>query len=308
MKRKKPYKYSKKVGRYVPSTNTGNREFYFGILLSIYPMINEEFPEEKLEINSTFGKFLFTELISNLRLCRNLDQNLKSLNGELRYFINNRDILEHKYKRKAIEDEMLRIAKSKHKSTFFFKAKEYLIGLSIGFFYYLISNSIVVSTIIFFISWIATYIIVNILILKKLNLYNSYVENALKNYNYEKDLSLNEKRILLSVISLNEQISFHETEISKIKEIITIKTRTILNDDFIKFVLSDHFYNSTDWKTKRNEILEIHENVCVQCGISENLSVDHIQPRSKFPERALESSNLQILCLICNSSKGNKIN
>ena len=47
------------------------------------------------------------------------------------------------------------------------------------------------------------------------------------------------------------------------------------------------------------------------CGRSKKehgvvIHVDHIKPRSKFPELALEFDNLQILCDDCNIGKCNK--
>jgi 5-methylcytosine-specific restriction endonuclease McrA len=36
-------------------------------------------------------------------------------------------------------------------------------------------------------------------------------------------------------------------------------------------------------------------------------NVDHIKPRRRYPELALEFSNLQILCNRCNKQKGNKV-
>ncbi|WP_374684733.1 HNH endonuclease [Scandinavium hiltneri] len=43
---------------------------------------------------------------------------------------------------------------------------------------------------------------------------------------------------------------------------------------------------------------------CVYCGRSRRdgvkLHVDHIKPRSKYPQLALEFSNFQVLCENCN--------
>ena len=35
------------------------------------------------------------------------------------------------------------------------------------------------------------------------------------------------------------------------------------------------------------------------------MNVDHIKPRKLFPNLALDSSNLQVLCEVCNHGKGN---
>jgi hypothetical protein len=44
---------------------------------------------------------------------------------------------------------------------------------------------------------------------------------------------------------------------------------------------------------------------CVHCGISKNLSVDHIHPVSLGGNTTI--NNLQTLCISCNSKKGNRI-
>jgi len=45
--------------------------------------------------------------------------------------------------------------------------------------------------------------------------------------------------------------------------------------------------------------------MCLFCKSNENLSCDHIIPESKDGKTIL--SNLQTLCRLCNSKKGNKI-
>jgi 5-methylcytosine-specific restriction endonuclease McrA len=68
------------------------------------------------------------------------------------------------------------------------------------------------------------------------------------------------------------------------------------------------FYNSPEWKDLRRHVLRERPHVCELCGrriYRENdVTVDHIKPRSKFPELDLDKSNLQVLCRRCNSSKG----
>jgi len=68
------------------------------------------------------------------------------------------------------------------------------------------------------------------------------------------------------------------------------------------------FYSSPEWKCLRAEVLREGDHICSSCGCeivrSRDLTVDHIRPRSKFPELALDKSNLQIMCRSCNSAKG----
>lgn len=71
------------------------------------------------------------------------------------------------------------------------------------------------------------------------------------------------------------------------------------------------FYKSKEWKEIRVRVLEKYECKCMMCGRSPKkhgivIHVDHIKPRSKYPELSLEFNNLQILCEDCNVGKSNK--
>lgn len=69
------------------------------------------------------------------------------------------------------------------------------------------------------------------------------------------------------------------------------------------------FYSSNKWREIRVQILVEQNRKCCLCGRSPKegiiLHVDHIKPRSKYPELELEKSNLQILCEDCNMGKSN---
>lgn len=72
----------------------------------------------------------------------------------------------------------------------------------------------------------------------------------------------------------------------------------------------DGFYESREWRELRYKALVMHGAQCQCCGATRGdgakLHVDHIKPRSKFPELRLDLSNLQILCEDCNLGKSNK--
>jgi 5-methylcytosine-specific restriction endonuclease McrA len=57
------------------------------------------------------------------------------------------------------------------------------------------------------------------------------------------------------------------------------------------------------------EALKKNNGFCVCCGrgVSDGikLNVDHIKPRKRHPELALDINNLQVLCNECNHGKGN---
>lgn len=70
------------------------------------------------------------------------------------------------------------------------------------------------------------------------------------------------------------------------------------------------FYASKAWRDLRYRALTMYGAVCACCGASPStgavLHVDHIKPRSKFPELEMEIENLQVLCADCNMGKGNR--
>ena len=69
------------------------------------------------------------------------------------------------------------------------------------------------------------------------------------------------------------------------------------------------FYNSWEWCELRYQALRERGRTCECCGIDESygaiMTVDHVLPRSIWPEHALDPDNLQILCFQCNRGKGN---
>mgnify|MGYP000560004241 CR=1 FL=1 len=74
-------------------------------------------------------------------------------------------------------------------------------------------------------------------------------------------------------------------------------------------VPADKFYASAKWKEVRYIALQQGGGKCCLCGAMArdgvSLHVDHIKPRSLFPEMGYELSNLQILCSDCNMGKSN---
>jgi 5-methylcytosine-specific restriction endonuclease McrA len=63
-----------------------------------------------------------------------------------------------------------------------------------------------------------------------------------------------------------------------------------------------------DWRALRYRALRMAGGKCQCCGSTPDssghpLHVDHIKPKSKYPELAMEFSNLQVLCKDCNFGK-----
>ena len=69
------------------------------------------------------------------------------------------------------------------------------------------------------------------------------------------------------------------------------------------------FYTGDQWLKVRYRALKSSNGRCQCCGArptkKKPLHVDHIKPRSKFPELALNVENLQVLCEDCNLGKSN---
>lgn len=65
------------------------------------------------------------------------------------------------------------------------------------------------------------------------------------------------------------------------------------------------FYLSWEWKKARFNTLKKYGAVCMLCGSDHRVVVDHIKPRSKYPELELDEDNLQVLCNECNMGKSN---
>lgn len=70
------------------------------------------------------------------------------------------------------------------------------------------------------------------------------------------------------------------------------------------------FYRSNEWKQLRYRVLKKYGSSCMLCNVSAKsgvqIHVDHIKPRSLYPELAFNFDNLQVLCSMCNEGKSNK--
>lgn len=66
---------------------------------------------------------------------------------------------------------------------------------------------------------------------------------------------------------------------------------------------SDEFHRSAEWRDLRRRVLEEYGPACMRCGSTGSPQVDHIRPKSLFPDARLDFENLQVLCWPCNRSK-----
>jgi 5-methylcytosine-specific restriction endonuclease McrA len=75
-------------------------------------------------------------------------------------------------------------------------------------------------------------------------------------------------------------------------------------------VYSENDVVFTEWRLARYEALRRSRGCCECCGATPKTSgkplhVDHIKPKSIYPELEYVVSNLQVLCADCNIGKGN---
>jgi len=72
----------------------------------------------------------------------------------------------------------------------------------------------------------------------------------------------------------------------------------------------DAFLQSVEWRRVRMLVLERDGARCACCGRTASdglvINVDHIKPRKRYPQLALDPKNLQVLCDECNHGKGNR--
>jgi 5-methylcytosine-specific restriction endonuclease McrA len=73
-------------------------------------------------------------------------------------------------------------------------------------------------------------------------------------------------------------------------------------------VYGGSFYSSREWLSIRYDAFQKYGRKCAICNDSSSvMHVDHIKPRSRYPELSLSLGNLQILCRDCNLGKSDKV-
>jgi 5-methylcytosine-specific restriction endonuclease McrA len=121
---------------------------------------------------------------------------------------------------------------------------------------------------------------------------------------------------------------FHDyNECNKLREYVSISRRLKLfdidtNQDFIRYIESCRKRFLVHQESQRNEprkkaccytarpevkewVFSKYGKICLCCGTTENISIDHIKPIKKGGTNDLD--NLQPLCKSCNSSKSTRV-
>ena len=117
--------------------------------------------------------------------------------------------------------------------------------------------------------------------------------------------------LLLFVVSpLHNRIAIEPAYQERAGEIRS-KTQSLARERQEAIDERERFYSSSEWLSLRDQAIREYGRTCAMCGRAlrrdSELTVDHIKPRSRFPELSLERSNLQVLCRSCNSSKGARL-
>lgn len=119
-----------------------------------------------------------------------------------------------------------------------------------------------------------------------------------------------ENRISLNRLKQKELIYQYAQSLDKSESFIIAKNaKQWLYDYYIDNLKSDNsdcFYLSKEWRIIRLKILNKYGYICMKCGSTELMHVDHIKPRSLYKHLELCEDNLQVLCQKCNIGKSNR--
>lgn len=128
----------------------------------------------------------------------------------------------------------------------------------------------------------------------------------------KRDISKKLSKRVIAALSLYHEISkktlSHAIKINQTGEFLDINLDKGA-DHNVRIPTGVYFYSTPEWKRARYEALVKHGNSCLCCGRSPKdgvvIHVDHVKPKSIYPELALDVDNLQILCHECNEAKSN---
>jgi hypothetical protein len=270
--------------------------------------------EQDFDPHSTYGKFIIKKLMFDLTKYKsyktNLNIELQSLSREetsLNELIskNKEDIRIKRWR--AIDERAIAITQNDNKVLSWIHKTSWLIAVFSSFGTYIIFNSLVATVLVFLVSlYVFFFETARRLDYQKSKLLKR-AEEELRDVDFDIDITRYKTECKRKIEDLKLSVLQLQNQVDKIIFDIQFKELLFLDEEKLKFILSDKFYTSTDWRKVRDKTLSIQINVCRSCGTEENLSVDHVLPRSKYPHKALDYKNTQILCIKCNSSKGNRI-
>lgn len=107
-----------------------------------------------------------------------------------------------------------------------------------------------------------------------------------------------------------EKLPSEENERARMKAALNLVKANIATLEAYLWAAGPDFLKSVRWQRVRMDALEKSNGCCDCCGHRASadapLNVDHVVPRVFAPWRALDLTNLQVLCAACNSGKGNR--
>jgi len=109
-------------------------------------------------------------------------------------------------------------------------------------------------------------------------------------------------------IAFSKASEIYDQQVERIKKEEAADKKKISEPKKPKKKKIKHRLTSERWKDLRVRMLRKYKNECMKCGAKpeiKDLHVDHIKPKSKYPELTYEMSNLQLLCKKCNFEKSN---
>jgi 5-methylcytosine-specific restriction endonuclease McrA len=111
----------------------------------------------------------------------------------------------------------------------------------------------------------------------------------------------NRIEILLWIVSLTKEEDY-KLPSRKYKKVYIHRTRYKYKNKKQK-----NFFMSKRWKNLRQVVINNYGKRCMRCGVLGGpCHIDHIFPRSRYPNLEFDFDNLQVLCNDCNMKKSNK--
>lgn len=128
-----------------------------------------------------------------------------------------------------------------------------------------------------------------------------------KTQNQKKEILFQYFLTVLKEVESSRKADLQQDE--KFKTESTIKERKRILSNSSKKQKINCFYLSNRWLILKGKVRDLYKCGCMKCGNNKcEIHIDHIFPRSLYPELQYSIHNLQILCKDCNMKKSNKNN